>query len=85
MCKWYPLEELQEEYEYKKRFVEEDLTDLMQALDDKVLQCLYYMSMGHEVVGIDFLTSSGVYRKEIGVGGDSLSAIVIDVIRGSGV
>lgn len=82
MSKWYPPEE---EYEYKKRFVEEDLTDLMQTLDDKVLQCLYYMCCGHEVVGVDFLTSCGVYRKEIGVDYDSLSAIVIDVIRGSGV
>ena len=82
MSKWYPPEE---EYEYKKRFVEEDLTDLMQALDDKVIQCLYYMYMGHEVVGVDFLTSNGVYRKEIIVDCDSLSAITIDVIRRSGV
>lgn len=75
------------EYERKKRFVEKDLTDLMQALDDSVLQCSYYMSMGHEVVGIDFLTSTGVYRhrKEVVVDCDSLSAIVIDVIRRSGV
>lgn len=82
MSKWYPPEE---EYEYKKRFVEEDLTDLMQALDDKVIQCLYYMSMGHETVGVDFLTSNGIYRKEIIVDCDSLSAIAVDVIRRSGV
>lgn len=82
MSKWYPPEE---EYEYKKRFVEEDLTDLMQALDDKVLQCLYYMCSGHEFVAVDFLTSSGTYRKDIEVTADSLSAIVIDVIRRSGV
>ncbi len=82
MSKWYPPEE---EYEYKKRFVEEDLTDLMQALDDKVLQCLYYISMGHEIVGVDFRTEHGTYRKEINVDCDSLSAIVIDVIRRSGV
>lgn len=82
MSKWYPPEE---EYEYKKRFVEEDLTDLMQALNDKVLQCLYYISMGYEIVGVDFLTDHSTYRKEINVDCDSLSAIVIDVIRGSGV
>lgn len=82
MSKWYPPEE---EYEYKKRFVEEDLTDLMQALDDKVLQCHYYVCCNHETVSVDFMTSSGIYRKDIEVTADSLSAIVIDVVRRSGV
>lgn len=82
MSKWYPPEK---EHEYKERFVMEDLTDLMQALDDKVLQCVYYTRCNHEFVGVDFLTSSGVYRKDIEVTADSLSAIVIDVIRRSGV
>lgn len=82
MSKWYPPEE---EYDYKKRFVEEDLTDLMQSLDDKVLQCIYYVCCDHEFVGVDFMTSCGTYRKDIEVTADSLSAIAIDVIRRSGV
>ena len=82
MSKWYPPEK---EMEVKKRFVEEDLTDLMQALDDKVLQCIYYTIEYKEFVAVKFMTSYGVYRKEIEVTADSLSAIVIDVVRRSGV
>lgn len=57
----------------------------MQALDDKVLQCIYYVCCDHEFVAVDFLTSSGTYRKDIEVTADSLGAIVIDTIRRSGV
>lgn len=67
-------------YDRKRLFVEYDLTDLLQAIDDHILRCEYQVSddRSMEICTIIWDNDS---KRLINVTGDSLLAIAKDVLK----
>lgn len=67
-------------YERKRLFVEYDLTDLLQAIDDHILRCEYQVNDDRSLE-LCTVVWDNKSKRMINVTGDSLLAIAKDVLK----